>query len=90
MFLKIKVPSFPDYMFVGRLDGIICQQQQQQKQQNDDGQINSKLASTFVAFEIKQILEEDTQSSSLLQLIGALIKSQYPVLHILTDMNTFT
>jgi GTP-sensing pleiotropic transcriptional regulator CodY len=75
-------------MFVGRLDGIICQQQQQQ--QNDDDQINSKLTSTFIAFEIEQILEQDTQSSSLLELIGALIKSQFPVLHIRTNMNTFT
>lgn len=81
MFLKIKVPCFPNYMFVGRLDGIICQQQL-----NDD---DSKLTLTFIAFEIEQNLEQDTQSSSLLELIGALIKSQFPVLHIQTDMNTF-
>lgn len=77
--IEAKVPDYPNLMYVGRVDGVVCKL-------NDA----FKSSSAIIAFEIKRNIKDAKEPQSVLELVGVLIRSQYPVLHILTDMDTFT
>ena len=77
--IEVKVPDYPNLMYVGQVDGVVCKL-------NDAFQSSSAI----IAFEIKCNIDDAKESQSVFELVGLLIRSQYPVLHILTDMNTFT
>ena len=76
--LEVKVPVYPNTVFVGRVDGIVCVP-------GDDITGNSVL----IAIEIKRDVINACQPQSVLEFCGMTIRSSYPVLHILTDMDTF-
>lgn len=77
--IEAKVPDYTNLMYVGRVDGVVCKL-------NDA----FKSSSAIIAFEIIRNIKDAKEPQSVFELVGVLIRSQYPVLHILTDMDTFT
>ena len=75
----LKVPVYDSKVYFGRVDGVVC---------IPDCQPCSSIS--LVSFDISRNIEDLNESKSVVELIGMTIRSQQPVLHIRTDMNTFT
>lgn len=71
--------SRPNYEFVGRVDAVVC-----------NPNCNLEPYRLFISFEIERDIKDAKETESVMRLLGLTIKSIYPVIHILTDMNTFT
>lgn len=76
-FLRVKVHAYANYVLFGRVDGVVCLAGYQ-----------PSPTTSLVSFEI--IKRNMDEPKSVVQLIGMIIRGQRPVLHILTDMNSFT
>lgn len=77
-FLNVCVPARPNYMFVGRPDAAVFPKEDEKK-----------ACSALISFEIKRDINKASESQSLLEFIGMIIRSYNAVLHILTDMDNF-
>jgi hypothetical protein len=74
---EVMVPCHPNIHFHGRLDGIVCDTN------DDDGSF------PYIGIELKCRIGDRLRSQSILEFIGLIIKSRYPILHIETDMDSF-
>lgn len=74
---EVMVPCLPNIHFHGRLDGIVCDS-------NDD-----EYSWPYIGIELKCKIGNRIRSQSILEFMGLIIQSRFPILHIQTDMDSF-
>lgn len=77
--IAVKIPV--NYkMFVGKVDAIVF---------NSKYDLEQMATLTYVSIEIKRYLKNANMAQSSVELLGMILRSYFPVLHIQTDMETF-